>query len=71
VLIGSRRPQRRLFDDMTWSTDQVMAQTREGLAHDDLSRLELPSGTWIGRRIWRGRALFGCELPPANLGIFI
>jgi glycosyltransferase A (GT-A) superfamily protein (DUF2064 family) len=54
VLIGSRQPQRRLFDNMTWSTDQVMAQTREGLAHDDLSRLELPSGTWIGRRIWRG-----------------
>lgn len=29
VLVGLRRPQPALFRGMTWSTDQVMAQTRE------------------------------------------
>src|SRR6266542_5016914 len=37
VLIGLRRPQRALLDDMTWSTDTVMAETRTRLA-----RLGLP-----------------------------
>jgi hypothetical protein len=29
VLVGLRRPQPALFQGMTWSTDQVMAQTRQ------------------------------------------
>jgi uncharacterized protein len=42
VLIGSRRPQPGLFTGMTWSTDQVMAQTRQRLAREGLSWRELP-----------------------------
>src|SRR6202011_100262 len=42
VLIGSRQPQPELFTGMTWSTDQVMAQTRRRLAHADLTWRELP-----------------------------
>jgi uncharacterized protein len=41
VLIGSRRPQPRLFEGMTWSTDQVMAYTRQRLAQHDLTWREL------------------------------
>jgi len=43
VLIGSRRPQPRLFDEMTWSTDQVMAQTRRRLADRGITWRELAS----------------------------
>src|SRR5215831_3608962 len=43
VLIGSHQPQPPLFDDMTWSTDQVMVQTRQRLAKAGLTWLELPS----------------------------
>jgi uncharacterized protein len=42
VLIGSRRPQPRLFDEMTWSTDQVMAQTRQRLTRAGLTWREFP-----------------------------
>jgi len=42
VLIGSRQPQPRLFDEMTWSTDEVMAQTRQRLTRAGLSWRELP-----------------------------
>jgi rSAM/selenodomain-associated transferase 1 len=42
VLIGSREPQAELFVGMTWSTDQVMAQTRERLAQTGLTWRELP-----------------------------
>ena len=42
VLIGSRRPQPGLFNGMTWGTDQVMAQTRQRLAHSGLTWRELP-----------------------------
>jgi uncharacterized protein len=42
VLIGSREPQPRLFDAMTWSTDQVMAQTRDRLAQSGLTWRERP-----------------------------
>jgi rSAM/selenodomain-associated transferase 1 len=42
VLIGSRRPQPELFAGMTWSTDQVMAQTRQRLARGGLTWRELP-----------------------------
>jgi rSAM/selenodomain-associated transferase 1 len=42
VLIGSRHPQPELFAGMTWSTDQVMAQTRQRLAHGSLTWRELP-----------------------------
>jgi rSAM/selenodomain-associated transferase 1 len=43
VLIGSRCPQPELFAGMTWSTDQVMAQTRQHLARHRLTWRELPS----------------------------
>jgi uncharacterized protein len=43
VLIGSRRPQSRLFDHMTWSTDQVMTQTRQRLTQAALTWRELPA----------------------------
>jgi uncharacterized protein len=42
VLIGSRAPQPGLFAGMTWSTDQVMAQTRQRLAQGGLTWRELP-----------------------------
>jgi uncharacterized protein len=42
VLIGSRAPQPNLFTNMTWSTDQVMAQTRQRLARGGLTWRELP-----------------------------
>jgi uncharacterized protein len=42
VLIGARRPQPGLFTGMTWSTDQVMAQTRQRLADAGLTWRELP-----------------------------
>jgi rSAM/selenodomain-associated transferase 1 len=42
VLIGSRQAQPRLFDHMTWSTDQVMAQTRQRLTRAGLTWRELP-----------------------------
>jgi rSAM/selenodomain-associated transferase 1 len=41
VLIGSRQPQPDLFTGMTWSTDQVMAQTRQRLAQSGLTWREL------------------------------
>jgi rSAM/selenodomain-associated transferase 1 len=42
VLIGSREPQPRLFADMTWGTDTVMAETRARLARHGLRCRELP-----------------------------
>ncbi|HEV2955228.1 MAG TPA: TIGR04282 family arsenosugar biosynthesis glycosyltransferase [Xanthobacteraceae bacterium] len=42
VLIGTRRPQPNLFAGMTWSTDQVMAQTRRRLAQHGMTWRELP-----------------------------
>jgi hypothetical protein len=45
VLIGTRRPQPRLFDHMTWSTDTVMAETRRRLARLALSWRE-PALLW-------------------------
>jgi uncharacterized protein len=41
VLIGSRKPQPRLFARMTWSTDQVMTQTRQRLAQGGVTWREL------------------------------
>jgi rSAM/selenodomain-associated transferase 1 len=41
VLIGSRQPQPNLFAGMTWSTDRVMAQTRQRLAQHGLRWHEL------------------------------
>jgi rSAM/selenodomain-associated transferase 1 len=41
VLIGSRRPQPALFADMTWSTADVMAETRARLARLGLTSREL------------------------------
>jgi uncharacterized protein len=42
VLIGMRVPQVALFDDMMWSTDNVMAVTRERLRGAGLAWKELP-----------------------------
>jgi uncharacterized protein len=42
VLIGTRVPQIILFDGMTWSTDSVMAVTRERLRDAGLCWKELP-----------------------------
>jgi rSAM/selenodomain-associated transferase 1 len=43
VLIGSREPQPNLLTGVTWSTDEVMAQTRRRLATHGLTWRELPS----------------------------
>lgn len=45
VLVGLRRPQPRLFEQVDWSTDQVMAQTRERLRETGLSWSE-PRTLW-------------------------
>jgi glycosyltransferase A (GT-A) superfamily protein (DUF2064 family) len=41
VLIGMRAPQPGLFSDMTWSTDTVLAETRQRIARLGLSVREL------------------------------
>ncbi len=43
ALIGLCRPAPSLFSGMTWSTDRVMAQTRERLAAAGLRHTELPA----------------------------
>jgi rSAM/selenodomain-associated transferase 1 len=43
VLIGSRRPQPRLFAPMVWGADTVMAETRSRLARGGLTSRELPT----------------------------
>jgi hypothetical protein len=45
VLIGTRGPQPQLFDQMTWSTDTVMAETRRRLARLALAWRE-PALLW-------------------------
>lgn len=42
ALVGLRRPAPTLFDNMTWSTNQVMADTRQRLAAAGLRHVELP-----------------------------
>ena len=42
ALIGLRQPQPRLFDNMPWSTPQVMALTRQRLAACGLRWFEMP-----------------------------
>ena len=42
ALIGLRRAAPSLFDDMSWSTPAVTAQTRERLAAAGLTHIELP-----------------------------
>ncbi len=41
VLVGLRRPARRIFEDMVWSTPRVMQHTRERLAELGLRHAEL------------------------------
>ena len=41
TLIGLRRPDATLFDDIAWSTPRVLQQTRERLARAGLSHAEL------------------------------
>lgn len=41
VLIGARQPQPALFGDMTWSTSDVMAETRRRLEQLELAWVEL------------------------------
>jgi len=43
LLIGMRRPERRLFNDIPWSTDKVLDLTRRRLAQFGLSWTELPT----------------------------
>jgi rSAM/selenodomain-associated transferase 1 len=43
ALIGLRRAAPRLFEHMPWSTDRVLALTRERLAECGLSHAELPA----------------------------
>jgi glycosyltransferase A (GT-A) superfamily protein (DUF2064 family) len=43
VLIGLRRPQPSVFDRIDWSTDRVLAQTRERLRESGLSWHECPT----------------------------
>lgn len=43
VLIGLQRPQPSLFEGVTWSTAEVMAQTRLRLAQADLRWSEMPA----------------------------
>jgi len=42
VLVGLRRPQAELFTGIDWSTDRVMAQTRERLQRLGLRYSEMP-----------------------------
>lgn len=42
-LIGLKRPHRRLFEDIDWSTDRVVAQTLERALELDLAVHQLPS----------------------------
>jgi glycosyltransferase A (GT-A) superfamily protein (DUF2064 family) len=49
VLIGLKGWDARLFADIAWSTDQVMAATRERLAALDWRWLELPISWDIDR----------------------
>jgi uncharacterized protein len=41
ALVGLRRPQPQLFDDMIWSTPTVMARTRVRIAASGLTHVEL------------------------------
>ena len=43
VLVGLRRPVPELFENMVWSTEQVMAQTRERLQRLGLRYSEMPT----------------------------
>ncbi|AMM26332.1 TIGR04282 family arsenosugar biosynthesis glycosyltransferase [Variovorax sp. PAMC 28711] len=43
VLVGLQRPQPGLFTEMTWSTDRVMAETRQRAASLALTIRELPT----------------------------
>ncbi len=43
VLIGMRKPLRRVFDAVDWSTPRVMGQTRERLHEQGVSWRELPA----------------------------
>lgn len=49
VLIGLKRWSARLFTDIAWSTDQVMAATRERLASIGWRWLELPTSWDVDR----------------------
>lgn len=42
ALVGLRRPAPQIFNHMTWSTPQVMAETRRRLAAAGFSHVELP-----------------------------
>jgi rSAM/selenodomain-associated transferase 1 len=43
-LLGVKRPHRRLFEDVAWSTDRVLEQTRQRAAELDVDTVLLP--TW-------------------------
>jgi rSAM/selenodomain-associated transferase 1 len=79
VLIGLRAPQLGLFSDMTWSTDQVMTETRRRLTHIGLSwrepaqlwDVDRPSDVRRMRREGMDELLAGigrAQLPPETFG---
>jgi rSAM/selenodomain-associated transferase 1 len=41
--VGLRRPHRRIFEEITWSTDQVYRETLERAAESDLTVVTLPA----------------------------
>lgn len=60
VLVGLRRPQAALFENIAWSTDAVMAQTRERASTTGLRLRELETlwdldvpGDLVRWRVWR------------------
>jgi len=66
-LIGLKRPHRRLFEDIAWSTDRVFRQTVERAAGIDLDVVTLP--TWYdvddaASLRWLCREILGGPRPP-------
>jgi len=71
-LIGSKRPHRRLFEDIAWSTEKVFRQTAERAASIGVDVVSLPtwydvddaaSLRWLCREILGGWRPPGCVRP--------
>ncbi|OGB00514.1 MAG: hypothetical protein A3E25_08170 [Burkholderiales bacterium RIFCSPHIGHO2_12_FULL_69_20] len=66
VLVGLRRPQAALFENITWSTDAVMAQTRERASIEGLRLREFET-LWdldVPADLTRWRAWLGPKAAP-------
>ena len=68
VLIGMRRPSRRVFADIDWGSGKVMAQTRERLSEIGWRWSEFPPLWDVDREedLRRLRDLFPEDLPPGR-----